>query len=234
MSKVPRIGRAATDSIPAKRPVAVLVDGSALYFASRSFGQGKSIDYRALVDLLCRLVPGLVPAHRDSTDRWVMWTAAAQDNPGQNRFLEFAQKDLGWSVRKYAPPDSFMVEPLFVLGSASGADSKLATRLIRFDASIAFAMGRLAETHRFVVISDSFAISDSLIRAAKAANRPASDCYMCYFGRALDPRWQRHLRSDAEYVPTFIDLDEHVSKLFGLKEEEVEDAASRDSDDYVF
>jgi hypothetical protein len=41
-----------------------------------------------------------------------MWTSATSDNAGQNRFLEFAEKELLWAVRRVSPSDSFMIDPV--------------------------------------------------------------------------------------------------------------------------
>jgi hypothetical protein len=139
-----------------------------------------------------------------------MWTSVASQNQGQARFLDFAEKELCWETRRFAPADSYMVDPSAILGY--GGESRSATRLLRFDAQIAFAMGRLAETHSIVVVSDSYSLSDAFLRTARIPG-PRSRS-LAFFGRALDPRWQRVLRSEPD-SPDFVDFDDHETALFG-------------------
>ena len=194
-----------------KRPCAVLVDGSSLYLAGRSLHEGRPLDYHGLVGLLVDEVSGLgKPGEQGAL--WTMWTSASAQNEGQSRFLEFAERDLRWEVRRFNPSDSYMVEPTMLLGWSS--DGRSASRLVRFDASIAFAIGRLAEKHApLVVVSDSFALEDPLRRAARVSPE-SSPLYLAFFGRALDSRWQGVLRKESPVK--FIDFDEHEEKLFGM------------------
>lgn len=201
---------------------AVLIDGSALYLTARGFYEGRQLDYHALVNLLTSEITGLPPAAPGRSDNlWVMWTSASPQNAGQTRFLEFAENDLHWTVRRFNPVDSFMVEPATVLGLSSGASG----RFVRFDARIAFAIGRLAEDHRIVVLTDSFALADPLLQASRLGAQPV----LAFFGRGLDPRWQGVLRKAAKDTLEFIDLDDSEELLFGSKTKEV-----RTSDDVVF
>jgi len=193
-----------------------LIDGSALFLTVRSMPDNRPLDYRAFVDLLVEQIPGLQqPAAPTSDSRWVMWTAASPQNEGQNRFLDFAESQLRWEVRRVGPVDSFLIEPA-QLGLA--ADNRPAvSRLVRFDASIAFAIGRLADTHRVVVVSDSYALADPLHRAATVTgSEPLRQPHLAFFGRALDSRWQRLLLKGGPVVPVFIDLDDHEARLFGF------------------
>lgn len=185
---------------------AVLVDGSTLYLAARSYD--RPLDYQALIGLLVEKIPYLgKPGEPDTL--WTMWTAASAQNEGQIRFLEFAERDLRWEVRRVAPVDSYIIEPAVLLGWSSG--NRSASPLMRFDASLAFAIGRLAEQHRpLVVVTDSFALADPLRRA----DRIASGVYLAFFGTAVDARWQGVLRR--EKFVEFIDFDEHADRLFGI------------------
>ena len=190
------------------RQSAVLIDGSCLYLAARSLYEGRQLDYHGLVDLLVDRIAGLSKPG-ETAALWCMWTAASVQNEGQSRFLEFAERDLRWEVRRVPPGDSYVVDPSLVLGLSS--DNRSASRLVRFDASIAFAIGRLAEQRSpLVVISDSFALADPLRRAA----RLSPDIRLAFFGTALDSRWQGVLRRE-DFVD-LIDLDEHDDRLFGI------------------
>jgi hypothetical protein len=199
--------------VPTSHPTtqsAVLIDGSALYLSAKNFYEGRQLNYPALVELLTSKVDGLLPPCPES--RWVMWTASSPQNVGQGRFLDFAEQELRWSVRRFSPAESFTVEPAALVGLSP--DKGAASRLTRFDASIAFAIGRLAEQSRVVVISDSFALAEPLRLASqigsKAGNRPV----LAFFGRALDSRWQGVLRKEAQALD-FIDLDDFEDVLFG-------------------
>jgi hypothetical protein len=197
---------------PSSTPFAVLIDGSALFLTVRSIHEGRQLDYRQLVNVLCNSVEGLPPSWQPISNLWVMWTSVSPQNQGQARFLDFAENELGWETRRFSPADSYMVDPSGVLGL--GAEGRSSTRLLRFDAPIAFAMGRLAESHSLVIVSDSYTLSDAFLRSARVPTASARSRTLAFFGRSLDARWQRTLRTDPA-SPTFIDLDEHESELFG-------------------
>lgn len=204
-----RVGAAAS----AETPSAVLIDGSALFLTSRSLYEGRQLDYRRLVQVLHDNVEDLRPSWAPGRqDIWTMWTSASAQNEKQSRFLEFAENELRWDIRKFSPGDSYMVDPSAALGL--GADSRLPSRFMRFDAPLAFAAGRLAEGHRLVVISDSFTLADPLKRAAMIAREQSRRPVLAFFGRALDPRWQRMLRKEPD-VFEFLDLDELAASLYG-------------------
>jgi hypothetical protein len=200
--------------------VAVLIDGSSLFLASRALGEANArLNYRSLVDVLCKEVPGLKPAQQiGRIPSWVMWTAAAADNEGQQKFLDFAERDLHWEVRRFAPSLAFTAEPSAIFGVSGGGDSSRASRLIRFDASIAFAIGRLADTHRIVVVSDSFPLSEPMLRVNE--HHGSNDrCTLAFFGRAIDPRWYVTIKQPN--APKFLNLDDFEVELFGLPRKEI-------------
>lgn len=209
-------------------PSYVFVDGSALFLAVRALGDGRSLDYRGLMDILCEQVPGLAKSGAgDEGTQWVMWTSAAPDNAGQNRFLEFAEKELLWTVRRVPPADSFMVDPAGALGLTQ--DSRVSSRLVRFDAAISFAIGRVASTHRVVVVSDSFPLADSMQRATWFRASTTVPNVLSFFGRAIDARWQRLLREDpVKSGVVLVDLDEFEGRLFGGGKEVSRRAADDD------
>lgn len=200
-------------------PLCVLIDGSALFLCVRALGEGRPLDYRAFVRLLCASIDGLEPpsGREDDETKWVMWTSATADNAGQNRFLEFAEKELLWAVRRVAPADSFMVDPATALGLTQ--DSRASSRLVRFDAAIAFAIGRMAESHRLVVVSDSFPLADPMQRAARLRGGKTDPNVLAFFGRAIDNRWQRLIRESGTHASKFVDLDDFEGQLFGAGKE---------------
>ena len=204
-----------------RTPVAVLIDGSALYQAIHTASlapDDRRFNYIAFVDLLISRVVGLEPGGSGSSSVWTMMTSADPRNAGQAKFLEFAESRLGWDIRTALPVHSFMVEPQVLFGVGQ-ADSLRNGRLIRFDASIAFAMGRLAETHRLVVVSDSFPLALTMLRVRELWEAKVGRSYLAFFGRALEPRWHGVLRGQRGL--DFIDLDEDVPALFGTSEMEV-------------
>ena len=205
-------------------PSAVFIDGSALYMAARSLYEGRQLDYHALIGLLTTDVPGVEKPGPNSKTLWVMWTASAPQNAGQNRFLEFAENDLKWEVRRVSPAESFIVEPSSLLDLSQSTRS----RLVRFDASIAFAMGRLAEKRRIVVVSDSFALAQPLVLAHQVSGFDESKpAVFAFFGRALDPRVQTVLRKEPDAI-TLIDFDDHEDELFGSSRVEERRERTRD------
>ena len=205
-------------------PSAVFIDGSALYIAARSLYEGRPLDYHALIRLLISEIPGVDKPGPNSRTLWVMWTASAPQNVGQNRFLEFAENDLKWEVRRISPAESFIVEPNSLLDLSQSTRS----RLIRFDASIAFAMGRLAEKRRIVVISDSFALAQPLVLSHEVSGLGESKpAVLAFFGRALDARIQTVLRKEADAI-TLLDFDDHEDQLFGSSRVEERRERTRD------
>src|SRR5262245_48315009 len=60
---------------PNSTPFAVLIDGSALFLTVRSIHEGRQLDYRRLVDVLCGAVEGLTSSWNSSSNLWVMWTS---------------------------------------------------------------------------------------------------------------------------------------------------------------
>jgi hypothetical protein len=192
---------------------AVLIDGSALFLNSRALYQGQ-LDYAALAALIIESYPDLgPPSPGRASNVWAMWTSHAPQNEGQTRFIDFVEKRLQWQVRGFPPSDSFLVDPVVVFGMAS--DTRAASsRLVRFDSSIAYAIGRLADQYRIVVVSDSFGLAEPLARVAQ--DHPHRKPVLAFFGQALDSRWQRRLRAEPEFSPEFLDLDERVERLYGI------------------
>ena len=219
------LASSADEARPADRPMAVLIDGSAIFTTLQSVAPPSvvsdlrpSFNYLGLIDLLVTEFDGQL--HRPGSPGnsvWTMWTSADVRNQGQQKFLEFAEKRLHWEVRTNLPSQSFMVEPqaLFGVGHTEAARSG---RLLRFDASIAFAMGRLAETHRLIVVSDSFALSSSVVLVNEHWGKDS--CALVFSGMALDQRWHPLLRSSRG--PRFIDLDLHQQQIFGFPTTEVQ------------
>ena len=85
---------------------------------------------------------------------------------------------------------------------------------MRFDASIAYMLGRIAETHQITLVTDSFTLAEPLARAAKLRGRPNA---VAFFGRLLDSRWQSFLRGEAGKHVKLIDLDDYDTMLFDTR-----------------
>lgn len=200
---------------------AILMDGGAVYFAVRDLYEGLQLEYPELARILCRKYPTELrppdPRTRANPDQlWAMWTSFHSQNIGQARFLDYAEQTLGWNVRRFAPSDSYTIDPQTTLGlskSSDGGSSRVVNRLIRFDASIAYTIGRIAKTHKIVLISDSYSLAEPLVRAAGL--RSGKNCVV-FFGRLLDPRWLGLRKSASDFLD-FIDLDEESEALFGAR-----------------
>lgn len=195
----------------ASKKTAVFMDAGAVFFAARDMHEGQQLSYPALMGLLARNGFPLPTRADDEDHLWVMWSSAVVHNPGQTRFLQYAERELRWRVRRFHPAEGYMVDPMS-LGTA--ADTRTANRLLRFDASIAFAIGRIAEDYRIAVVTDSFAVAEPLMRAARLARHESANLVV-FFSRLLDPRWQRLLRGEDRVPVELLDLDEHEDQLFG-------------------
>lgn len=227
------------------------MDGSALFFASRDLYPGAPLNYEALTTCLreaawsaefgsdpqkgpCGIFPPLLQPgamNYPPPTPWIMWSAVSQKNEGQARFLGHVH-GLGWDVRRFAPADSFTVDPVTTLSLSAG--SRIGERLTRFDASIAYMIGRVATTAQIVLLSDSFALAEPLIRAAKTRYdterriaegedrepKQMPPNILAFFGRALDPRWfplLRDWRQDGmSDCVRFFDLEPRAHHLFGV------------------
>lgn len=201
-------------------PLAILMDLSAIFFAIRDLYPDQQLNYTSLAEIVTTTA-GLGSSRRQ-VDR-VAWTSYSETNQGQARFL--AHLEARWAIRRFAPSDSFIVDP-GAMNFAPG--DRPAQRLVRFDASIAFAMGALAKTHEIALISDSFALAEPLIRAAKSRSANAKS-HLAFFGRSLDGRWGKVLRDGASSFPlTLIDLDDREEHLFGIRKAGLTDAFSDD------
>src|SRR5437868_1662257 len=80
---------AANDSA---RSCALLVDGTALFLASRLLKGDRNLDYVRLADCLKRA--GRVQAF----DLAIMFTSFDRNNEGQTKFLDFVDNRLHWSI----------------------------------------------------------------------------------------------------------------------------------------
>lgn len=186
---------------------AVFMDAGAVFFAFRDLYEGGQLDYAALAERIKSEI--LQPWPTDTHDvMWVMWSSVVPQNDRQVRFLDYAERQLGWTVRRFSPSDGYMVDPLAAPGLT--VDERGKARLLRFDASIAFAIGRVAEDHQIALITDSFAMAEPLSRAARMANCQNA---IIFFGRLLDPRWQARLRSEDHLK--FYDLDAWGEEIIG-------------------
>lgn len=212
--------RRPNSSLPSNVPrkTAVFMDGGAAFFAVRDMHEGKQLAYPVLMDLLASQGFPLPTNSNDEDHLWVMWSSAVPQNPGQTRFLQYAERELRWRVRRFHPSEGYMVDPVSI---GLTGDTRSVNRLLRFDASIAFAIGRVAEDHRIAVVTDSFAVAEPLLRAARMAGNGCTNV-VAFFSRLLDPRWQRLLRGEERGaeggVPIkLLDLDEHEEQLFGAQ-----------------
>lgn len=203
---------------PASSPPksAALIDGSALFAAVSN--EDRRLDYFGLTNALVSQIEGLQRPGPTSLSPWTMWTSADPRNQGQTKFLEFARDRLFWDVRTTPPSQSFMIEPVDIFGISPPETARLG-RLIRFDAQIAFAMGRLAETHKLVIVSDSFPLASNIALINEHWGARTGGCVFAFFGHRLDSRW-RNLMRNASSI-RFVDLDDFQSELFGVEPQEV-------------
>lgn len=202
--------RRPTNSSSSIKNTAVFMDAGAIFFGVRDLHENAQLNYAALTEILAK--QGFPPAGAAPGEHLrVMWTSVVAQNTGQVRFLQYAERDLGWTIRRFHPSEGYMVD---AVGLGLSGDLRVANRLLRFDASIAFAIGRVATDHRIAVITDSFAIAEPLVRAARMAG-PENHNIIAFFGRLLDSRWQRLIGEKNHLGVEFIDLDQYEEQLFG-------------------
>jgi hypothetical protein len=185
----------------AMKPIraAALIDGTALYFRSRE-GRSERLDYEALAR-------ALQPNAASTLDPAVFFTTYDPQHEGQAKFLTFLQTRLRWKVETRPIWDA---DPL--PRDAPWERSERRNEFIRFDSSIAFALGRLLERRdRIIVVSDSFALEQPMLAAAEYNQ---AEIVLAFFGRQLDQRWLPIVKTGDSKI-SFWDLDESTEALFG-------------------
>lgn len=182
------------------RRAAALIDGTALYFRSRE-GRGERLDYEALNRTL------LERAKVSSFDPALFFTTYDAQNEGQAKFLAFLRSRLHW---KDEPRPVWDADPL--PKDAPWERGERRNEFIRFDAPIAFALGRLVERRDIIiVVTDSFALEQPMLAASEYKN---TEIVLAFLGHQLDPRWLSVVRGGDSSVQ-FWDLDESAESLFG-------------------
>jgi|HubBroStandDraft_4_1064222.scaffolds.fasta_scaffold77707_3 hypothetical protein len=183
----------------ALRAAAALMDGTALYFRSRE-GRSERLDYEALNREL--------QANADSVfDPAIFFTTYDAQNEGQAKFLNFLQTRLHWKVETRPVWDA---DPLPEDAPWERGEGR--NKFIRFDAPIAFALGRLLERRdRIIVVSDSFALEPPMSAAAEYRR---AEIVLAFFGSQLDRRWLPILNGGESKIK-FWDLDQKSEALFG-------------------
>jgi len=200
----------------AKSSWALLVDGSALFFGQRAVSPDKNMNYMALKEHLER---------QSRTDTSPMpalfFTAGDEGNEKQVKFHELIKTGLGWHVHQIPPHEATIANALL---------DDPNNRTIRFDAMIAYALGRLSASRSVKTASQAesnsanpaidqvFVISDSW-----PLSGPIRDCVsrgtavtVAFFGSFIDTRWHKAFREaeKSDQKLTFIDLDTIAQRLF--------------------
>jgi hypothetical protein len=193
----------------------LLVDGTALFFGQRKISPDKNMNYLVLRDAIQR-ESGAATGPRGA----FFFTASDEGNPNQVKFHDMIRSAVGWHVHPIPPHDATTANPLL---------DQPASMSIRFDAMIAYALGRLTASGasstpiqsgsqqaggrlRVLVLSDSWPlagpIKDCVARGAAVT--------VVFFGSLIDNRWHKVFR-DAERSESgldFFDLDVIAPRLF--------------------
>src|SRR5262249_30523941 len=157
---------------------ALLVDGSALFFGQRTVSPDRNLDYYNLNEFLRNHAINRCLKHPADPKPAYFFTAADEANEKQQKFHHMIS-ELGWNVRTFPPHAAFIGNPLL-----GGSD----VRLTRFDAMIAYCLGRLREpcpVQHIFIISDSWPLAGPVLDCVKR-NTPVT---MVFFGQVIDPRW---------------------------------------------
>lgn len=183
--------------------IGLLTDGSAIFFGQRAVSPDKNLDYFALDEVLKKRFGAspLKPAY--------FFTAADESNEKQAKFHGVIS-DLGWTVRPVPPHEATVGNPLLADQNA---------RIIRFDAMIAYALGRLAsqpdesKPARIIIISDSWPLAAPVRDCTARSGIPVT---MCFFGSVIDTRWHKVFRESETRngLIEFLDLDMFAQRLF--------------------
>jgi hypothetical protein len=155
---------------------ALIVDGSALFFAIRDLFTDAQLDYE-------KLVAHVEKAVGEKMELKVFYTAHSPSNSGQARFLSYLE-ETGWTVRKQHVANVGLVDQRTMALISSGP---IRDRLTRFDAQLAYMVGDLAsQDYGIVAITDSFSLAEPLFRTQRVSGLTS---YIAFFDTLLDPRW---------------------------------------------
>ena len=179
---------------------ALLGDGTALFLASRTLERDKNLDYVAL-DQRLKMV-----ARVKSFDLALFFTSFDPNNDGQRKFLGFVNDRLGWTV------DAVHTNEALLRPVATGdSDTGEFRPFVRFDARIAFCLGRLAGQYdHVIVISDSYGLSAPILETVERQTKVT----LAFFGQLLDPRWGKIIHKVSPPV-AWLDFDKDLLELFG-------------------
>lgn len=184
----------------ATQRAAALIDGTALYFRSRE-GRSDRLDYEALDRVLAE------KAGVAAFDPSLFFTTYDAQNEGQAKFLTFLRTRLHWKDECRPVWDA---DPL--PKDAPWERTERRNEFIRFDASLAFALGRLVDRRdRVVVVTDSFALEQPMLAAGEYQR---AEIVLAFFGRQLDQRWLPVIQGGKTRIK-FWDLDEYSQQIFG-------------------
>jgi hypothetical protein len=139
-------------------------------------------------------------------DPVIFFTTYDAQNEGQAKFLAFLRSRLDWKIETRAVWDA---DPL--PKDAPWERTERRNEFIRFDSSIAFALGRLLDRrHRIIIVTDSFALEQPMLAAAEYKR---AEIVLAFFGSQLDPRWIPIIRGEDSKI-RFWDLDQKSEALF--------------------
>lgn len=178
---------------------ALLVDGSALFFAARALFPDRNLNYHELSKIIQTHVGDL------RIEPALFFSSVDIGNEKQVKFVEFVEQNLGWTVQRVAPHEASMCNPLL---------TDAVFRSIRFDAWLAYALGRLTTKpglSKIVVVSDSWPLAGP-VRECAARDKSIA---VCFFGAVIDTRWHKVFRESTEaFSIDFLDLDNYTEVLF--------------------
>jgi hypothetical protein len=193
-----------------KQSSAFLIDGSALFYTSRTVGDSRPLNYRRFGDHI-RSESGV-----EQIELTRFYTAFDPANDAQGKFLGFIEHEMGWELEAIPVNEAIVTPPTFITYQHNEPRP-----FIRFDSAIAFALGRVAGTFgKVVVVTDSYGLARPIMQTMARGTAVT----LAFFRQCLDPRWNKLLR---EVTPAnkrtrsqdrvdFVDLDTAVDDLFGL------------------
>lgn len=179
---------------------ALLADLTALFLASRTLEREKNLDYLRLDQCLKN------EARVKSFDFALVFTSFDPNNEGQRKFLDFVGDRLGWTVDRVHTNDAILRPP-----TSTSLDVAEARPFVRFDARIAFCLGRLAgQFEHVIVVSDSYALAAPILETVERGTKVT----LAFFGQLLDTRYGKLIHKVAPSI-AWLDLDKHLAELFG-------------------
>lgn len=193
---------------PASDATALLIDGTATFYAIKEVGVDAQLNYFSFLEVLKEHIEEKSSEHLSSNwrpSKIYFFTSADPSNEGQRKFHDFLRSKVGFNIMEFSPKDASVINPAQLRSEKPFAYT-------RFDAIIAYTMGALVaagKSTRLIICSDSWPLHRAMDDAVRQRGAQVT---FTFFGQVMDARYHGLFRKDCPI--DFLDLDEYTDRLF--------------------